>query len=303
MAILPTPPAGVPFLDPVTGAPSVQWQNFLNSLQTITGGFAPLDARYWVSTSNSDLTNETNLGALMTGYLKLTVAAGVGTPSTVTSIPGTDITGSALTKTDDTNVTLTLGGSPLTGLLRAISITVGWLSQLGLSRGGTHADLSATGGTNQVLKQSSAGADITVGTLAATNLSDVFSQQTFTPALAFGGASTGITYSGQVGRYLQIGKYIWFQISLLLTSKGSATGGATVSLPATAANVTNNFAVVPTIGATFAAGTFTPVSYIQPNTAVIVPTKGDVAGALTQLTDADFTNTTNLILTGCYETT
>lgn len=43
---------------------------------------------------------------------------------------------------------------------------------LALARGGTNADLSATGGSNQVLKQASAGAAITVGTLAIANLSD-----------------------------------------------------------------------------------------------------------------------------------
>ena len=42
--------------------------------------------------------------------------------------------------------------------------------QLALARGGTHADLSATGGTNRVLKQSSVGADITVAVLVAADI-------------------------------------------------------------------------------------------------------------------------------------
>lgn len=45
--------------------------------------------------------------------------------------------GAALTRTDDTNVTLTLGGSPTTALLAATSITVGWAGTLAASRGGT----------------------------------------------------------------------------------------------------------------------------------------------------------------------
>jgi len=45
----------------------------------------------------------------------------------------------ALTKTDDTNVTLTLGGSPTTALLNAASITAGWTGQLSVARGGTGA--------------------------------------------------------------------------------------------------------------------------------------------------------------------
>lgn len=52
----------------------------------------------------------------------------------------------ALTKTDDTNVTLTLGGSPSTALLNAASITVGWSGQLSIARGGTNATATPTAG-------------------------------------------------------------------------------------------------------------------------------------------------------------
>lgn len=86
------------------------------------------------------------------------------------AISAGDITGSALTKTDDTNVTLTLGGSPTTALLNAASLTLGWTGLLGLVRGGTNADLSATGGAGQYLKQVSTGAAITVGTIPATDI-------------------------------------------------------------------------------------------------------------------------------------
>jgi hypothetical protein len=44
------------------------------------------------------------------------------------------VTPSALTKTDDTNVTLTLGGSPSTALLADTSITLGWTGTLADSR-------------------------------------------------------------------------------------------------------------------------------------------------------------------------
>lgn len=54
--------------------------------------------------------------------------------------------GAALTKVDDTNVTLTLGGTPATALVRAASLTVGWTGQLGLTRGGTAASLTASNG-------------------------------------------------------------------------------------------------------------------------------------------------------------
>jgi hypothetical protein len=47
------------------------------------------------------------------------------------------ITGSELSKTDDTNVTLTLGGDPANALLAAVSLTLAWAGQLAVSRGGT----------------------------------------------------------------------------------------------------------------------------------------------------------------------
>lgn len=50
----------------------------------------------------------------------------------------------------------------------------------------------------------------------------------WTPALQFGGASTGITYATQTGTYRQSGKLIVADFNILLTSKGSATGATTI---------------------------------------------------------------------------
>ncbi len=73
----------------------------------------------------------------LTGYLK-----GNGTSAFTASatIPASDISsGAAITKTDDTNVTLTLGGAPTTAVLTATSFTLGWTGTLAVSRGGTGA--------------------------------------------------------------------------------------------------------------------------------------------------------------------
>lgn len=53
----------------------------------------------------------------------------------------------ALTKTDDTNVTLTLGGSASTALLNAASLTLGWTGTLAVSRGGTGTGTAFTAGS------------------------------------------------------------------------------------------------------------------------------------------------------------
>lgn len=65
------------------------------------------------------------------------ISPGVLATAIVGPIAGSQITGAALTKTDDTNVTLTLGGSPTTALVNATSLTLGWTGLLAEARGGT----------------------------------------------------------------------------------------------------------------------------------------------------------------------
>jgi hypothetical protein len=73
---------------------------------------------------------------------RATAATQITITPAATSITG----GAALTKVDDTNVTLTLGGSSTNALLKATSITVGWSGQLALARGGLNANLTASNG-------------------------------------------------------------------------------------------------------------------------------------------------------------
>ena len=48
--------------------------------------------------------------------------------------PSATVTPSSLTRVNDTNVTLTLGGTPSTALLQAVSLTLGWTGTLADSR-------------------------------------------------------------------------------------------------------------------------------------------------------------------------
>lgn len=94
MALSQPPPFQIDFLDKRTGRVSDPWQRFfLNAASELAGGVAPSDAAFVVSQANGLLINAVNLGALATGYLRLTTAAGIGTPSTVTAIPASDLSG------------------------------------------------------------------------------------------------------------------------------------------------------------------------------------------------------------------
>jgi hypothetical protein len=126
---------------------------------------------------------------------------------------GGGVTPAALTKTDDTNVTLTLGGTPATALLQATSLTLGWSGQLSVARGGT--GLSALGTANQLIR-------VNAGATAL---------EYFTPSYLTG-LTVGTTpiASGTVGRVLFEGAGNVLQESSLFnvdTTNGLIIGGAT----------------------------------------------------------------------------
>jgi len=149
--------------------------------------------------------------------------------------------GQALTRTNDTNVTMILGGSPNTALLNATSMTLGWTGQLSVPRGGTgnstftaysvicagttatgaFQNVSGVGTANQVLTSNGAGALPTWqagGTVSPlTTKGDLYTFTTVNARLPVG------TINGQI----------------LQVNSGSATGLAwsTATYPATANNV------------------------------------------------------------------
>jgi len=75
-----------------------------------------------------------------------------------TYVDNSTLAGAALTKTDDTNITLTLGGSPTTALVHAASLTLGWNGTLAVARGGTGSGTAAGARTN--LGASTTGANL-----------------------------------------------------------------------------------------------------------------------------------------------
>lgn len=130
---------------------------------TLTGGYsipttssqtnwdaAYTDRNKWDggSTGLTATTGRTSLGATTIGdnLFTLTNPTAITFPrfnadNTVSALDASDfrtaigagtstVTPSALTKTDDTNVTLTLGGTPGTSLLQAVSLTLGWTGTL-----------------------------------------------------------------------------------------------------------------------------------------------------------------------------
>lgn len=126
----------------------------------------------------------------------------------------------------------------------------------------------------------------------------------WTPGVAFGGGTTGITYAanGQVGRYVRLAPIdvilAWGYIEL--TAKGSSTGSATLTgLPIAALNVTNLFAPVVLRPGTLTGITGMVQGAISPGgTTISLTFLG--TGAHAAVTDANFQNTSHFMVFAAY---
>lgn len=63
---------------------------------------------------------------------------------------------------------------------------------------------------------------------ADANTLDDYEEADWTPTLQFGGASVGITYGTRVGKMTKIGRQITLSFTIILTSKGSSVGTASI---------------------------------------------------------------------------
>lgn len=147
-------------------------------------------------------------------------ASGGAAAPTFRAIVASDISGNALTKVDDTNVTLTLGGTPATALLQAVSITVGWTGALAYSRFVNGIGLSVVG---RSANSSGVQADITAGSdfqiLRRSGTSIWFGSIDLSQSNAVGSSILGVANGGT-----GVSTGAW-----LLVSGGTLTGNNTIT--------------------------------------------------------------------------
>lgn len=126
------------------------------------------------------------------------------TDGTNTSWASPSVTGAALTRVDDTNVTLTLGGTPTTALLQATSLTLGWSGTLAISRGGS-GQSTANAALNAFLPSQGGNAGKVLSTngtdtswIAAGSVGTVTSVTIGVPAAGITQSGSPITTSGTI---------------------------------------------------------------------------------------------------------
>lgn len=140
-------------------------------------------------------------------------------------------------------------------------------------------------GTNYTLLNSSQGSSII----------------TWSPVVAFGGASVGITYGLQTGKAWKFGRLMYFTFDLELTSKGSSTGGITISgLPAVvnAAWLGNSPSQAYVYNVTF--GTGYVILFYYPGTTQMGMANITSGAPAASMTDTSFVNTSQIAGNGFY---
>ena len=98
---------------------------------------SPVNGDMWMTSSGLFYqANGTTYGPVNLTSATLPIVLSAAVISCPTCATAT-LNGAALTQSNDTNVTLTLGGTPATSLLNAVSLTMGWTGTLAVGRGGT----------------------------------------------------------------------------------------------------------------------------------------------------------------------
>jgi hypothetical protein len=141
-----------------------------------------------------------------------------------------------------------------------------------------------------------------LGGTAAANKLDDYEEGTWTPTIEFGNGTTGITYTAQAGYYTKVGNLVVATCYVQLANKGSSVGSAELEgLPFTSSNET----------IAFFPATFRPrlisfadmfIGYVFNNTTTLGLEEVTNAGIQTALTNADFQNGSNFMVSVSYRT-
>jgi len=138
------------------------------------------------------------------------------------------------------------------------------------------------------------------GDTAAANALDDYEEGTWTMGIAFGGLSVGVTTSSNTGTYTKIGRQVTVNGYLVLTSKGSSTGDATITgLPFTIGNSNSNYVVANLrMNAVSFANQFQAFGVVNATTIYL----GEIteAGSASPLVDSNLANNSDIMLSFTY---
>jgi hypothetical protein len=150
-------------------------------------------------------TTLSRIADIATGNVLL--AGGVGACPAYGKVTSAHITAAALTRVDDTNVTLTLGGAPTTALVNAASLTLGWSGTLAVARGGTGGGAASGTLLDNITGFASTG----------------YIRRTGAGTYAFSSAASGAQYLAGTATNVPVEPSVLYQAEVDLGNSGSGT--------------------------------------------------------------------------------
>lgn len=150
------------------------------------------------------------------------------------------------------------------------------------------------------------GVNFTANTPAAgmtSQLLNWYEEGTWTPGIAFGGGSTGVTYNTTFtgGQYTRIGNRVFVTGYLVISNIGSSTGDATITgLPFASKAGSPNYLAANILFEALITFTGSYGGRITPNTTTIGLFQYSTAGSLSFLNNTNFSNNATIYISAQY---
>jgi hypothetical protein len=157
-------------------------------------------------------------------------------------------------------------------------------------------DVSITSGNLSFANGSGIDFSASAGGGATSSLLDDYEEGTWTMSIAFGGASAGVTYANNTGKYTKIGRQVTVTGFMELTNTGASTGNATLTgLPYTVSSSTGDYAAAA-IRTDKVLFNTVPTAWAEIGTTFLTLQQASSGGAGTFLDDTDFVNDSSILI-------
>lgn len=135
---------------------------------------------------------------------------------------------------------------------------------------------------------------------ANANTLDAYVEGTWTPGITLGGAAVGVTYTSQTAAYTRVGNRIFFNVYIVLSSKGSSTGALLVTgLPVASGWGAYQPCSLRITSVTAGVGNEMLMAAVV-NSATTIALFDISGGTIATITDVDLTNTSTIEISGQY---
>ena len=141
-----------------------------------------------------------------------------------------------------------------------------------------------------------------LGGTGAANLLDDYEEGTWVIGLTFGSANVGMTTTATDGAYTKVGNLVTCTGYFALSAKGSSTGDAVITgLPFTISSINGGYSALSIRNIRISFADALEGNTVKAGTTVAL-TETTNAGAISTITDGDFTNDSGFIMSVTYRT-